>query len=73
MRNPQIQEVLSALGVQMSELAKWLGWSVETIVEYATTSKDVPEDALKAMAGELDIDVSAFFDDKWQMLAGQEK
>ena len=68
MRNPQIQEVLSAMGIQMDELAKRLGWSYESLVEYATTSKDVPEDVVKKIAATLNADPSMFFNDGYKTL-----
>lgn len=70
MYNPQIQEVLSSLGVSMEQLAIWLHWPYEKIAELATTSKDVSENDLKAIASELDIDVSCFFNDKYKILEG---
>lgn len=68
MRNPQIQEVLSAMGIQMDELAKKLGWSYESLVEYATTPKDVPEDVVNKIAKTLNIDPSVFFNDGYKSL-----
>lgn len=68
MRNPQIQEVLSALGVQMDVLARELGWSYEQLAEYATTSKNVSLDVIDAIAGKLKVDSSVFFNDRYKSL-----
>lgn len=71
MRNPQIQEVLSALGVQMDELAKRLGWSYELMVGYGTTSKEVPDEVIDTIARELNVSSSAFTNDGYKDLFKQ--
>lgn len=68
MRSPQIQEVLSALGVQMDEVAHMVGWSYDDLIEYATTSKDVPEEVLLTLAKALGITTEIFFDDRYLTL-----
>lgn len=68
MRNPQIQEVLSAMGIQMDELADRLGWSRESLVNYATTPKDVPEDVVNKIAATLNVDSCVFFNDGYKSL-----
>ena len=68
MKNPQIHEVLSALGVTYDEVAHLLEWPVNKLQELATTPNDVPEEELKKIADLLDIDVSSFFDDKYQFI-----
>lgn len=68
MKNPQIHEVLSAMGVTYDEVAKLLEWSLEKLQELATTSKDVPEEDLKKIADLLDVDISSFFNDNYKKL-----
>ena len=68
MRNPQIHEVLSAMGVTYEEVAKLLEWPLEKLQELATSSKDVPEEDLNKIAHLLDIDESSFFDDNYQFI-----
>lgn len=68
MRNPQILEVLSALGVQMDEMAQRLCWSYDLLSEYATTSKEVPEEVINSLAKELSVSPDVFFNDRYETL-----
>lgn len=68
MRNPQIQEVLSAMGVQMDELAKKIGWSYERLAEYATTPENVCSDIVFKIAEALNVDPIVFYNDYYKLL-----
>ena len=68
MKNPQIHEVLSAMGVTYDEVAKLLEWPLEKLQELATTSKDVQEKELMKIANLLDVEISAFFNDNYKKL-----
>lgn len=67
-RNPQIQEVLSALNLQMDDVAKNAGITYQELAEYATTSMDVPEDVIMKIANAIGVDTSVFFNDEYLKL-----
>lgn len=71
-RNPQIQEVLSALNIQMEDVAKKTGMTYQEIVEYATTASDVPDDVLTKIAGAIGVDTSVFFNDEYLNLGNRQ-
>ena len=68
MRSPQIHEVLCALGVTYEEVAKLLDWPIEKLQELATTPSNVKEEELRRIAELLDIDITMFFNDKYQII-----
>lgn len=68
MNNPQILEVLSALGVQMSDVAPKAGMTYEELSRYATTRFDVPDEAIEKIAKVLGVDASAFSGDGYKSL-----
>lgn len=68
MRNPQILEVLSALGLQMDDIADKLNWPLELLTEYATTSKEVPDEVINILAKGLDVSPDVFFNDGYKTL-----
>lgn len=69
MNNPQIQEVISALGETIDNVAKKVGMSYSELAEYATTPRDVPDDVVEKIAGALGVDPSLFFSDAYTSLS----
>lgn len=68
MKNIQLQEVLSAKGISMEELAKVLGTSYDDICKIATGVKEVTDKEIGWIADALGIPVSALFDDEYTKL-----
>lgn len=68
MYNPQIQEVFSALGISMEEVAKCLHWSYEKIADYATTSKEVPDAVINILSNKLGVEPEMFLHDNYKKL-----
>ena len=68
MNNIQLQEVLSAKGVSMEELAKILGTNYDDICRIATGVKEVTDKEIRWIADALGVPTSALFDDGYTKL-----
>lgn len=68
MNNPQILEVISALGESMDKVARKAGMTYEELSQYATSPFDVPEEVIEKVARVLGVDRSAFSDDGYKKL-----
>lgn len=68
MKNIQLQEVLSAKGVSMEELAKMLGTTYDEICMIATGTKEVTDKEIGWIADALGVPASTLFDDEYTKL-----
>lgn len=72
-RNPQIQEVLSAMNQQMDDVAQKAGMSYQELSEYATTPRDIPENVIIRIADAIGVDTSVFFNDEYLKLKNHQQ
>ena len=68
MKNIQLQEVLSAKGVSMEELAKILGTTYDEICMIATGARKATEKEVEWIADALEIPTSTLFDNEYTKL-----